>query len=178
MLRVPVCYNEIHGIWGQMDKLDQSLSRIDRSIYIGQRFTDGQVQGFKRLTTRGPVISIFVRNYSLIIVEALNVVLKESIGNSKFEGIEVGKSSKVLISHLQYADDTLSFGNVNSTNLANLIKTLRCFEWAAGLKININKSKLIGLGLGEETTKEWEDSIGCGLERLPFKYLGLSIGQR
>ncbi|KAJ9538630.1 LOW QUALITY PROTEIN: hypothetical protein OSB04_031363 [Centaurea solstitialis] len=111
----------------------------------------------------------------VIVAEALNVAMKELIGKGKFEGLEVGKRVKVLISHLQYADDTLFFEVGNPENLARLIKTLRCFEWAAGLKINFNKSKLIGLGVSDDVSRGWASSIGCGST---FQVLGLPIGSR
>ncbi|XP_071712515.1 uncharacterized mitochondrial protein AtMg01250-like [Rutidosis leptorrhynchoides] len=45
----------------------------------------------------------------IIVAEGLSALIKSAIDTSLFKGIEVGKD-KVLVSHLQYADDTILFG--------------------------------------------------------------------
>lgn len=46
----------------------------------------------------------------------------------------------------------------------------------SGLKINVGKSKIYGVGASEEEVKLWADSLGCGYGSFPFTYLGLPVG--
>ncbi|GKD51186.1 hypothetical protein Tco_1280162 [Tanacetum coccineum] len=62
-----------------------------------------------------------------------------------YKGIEVGKD-KVYMSHLQFADDALFFGEWSLHNAKVLSRMLSCFHLASGLKVNLNKSKLFGVG--------------------------------
>ncbi|GJV37659.1 hypothetical protein Tco_1410136 [Tanacetum coccineum] len=48
---------------------------------------------------------------------------------------------KILVSHLQYADDTIFFGEWSKRNAINLIRIMKGFEKVSGLKVNLNKSK-------------------------------------
>ena len=54
-------------------------------------------------------------------------------------------SAGVEVSHLQYADDSIFFGEASVENIRTLKCVLRCFEWLSGLKINFRKSCLMGL---------------------------------
>lgn len=40
---------------------------------------------------------------------------------------------------------------------------LRCFEWVSGLRINLRKNTLIGVGLEEGMLNSLATKIGCGL---------------
>lgn len=48
-----------------------------------------------------------------------------------------------IISHLQFADDTLLFCNVNREKPVSVRVVFRCFKLVSGLKVNLNKS-LVG----------------------------------
>lgn len=111
----------------------------------------------------------------LIVAEGLNVVMKEVRESGSFKGVKLGDGSE-MVSHLQFADDTIFFGEWSENNVVNLISLLKCFQLASGLKVNMRKSKLLGIGVDEEEVKLWADVIGCGVESVPFKYLGLSVG--
>lgn len=88
----------------------------------------------------------------------------------------IGKEG-VSLTHLQYADDVIFFGNWCVNNIKNLLKFLHCFQAASGLKINIGKSKLYGVGVGSEEAQSWASSLGCSDGELPFTYLGLPVGR-
>lgn len=53
---------------------------------------------------------------------------------------------------------------------------LRCFELASGLKVNFQKTSLIGLNVDVEFNKLVADFLNCKTGSVPFRYLGLSIG--
>nr|GEV14197.1 RNA-directed DNA polymerase, eukaryota, reverse transcriptase zinc-binding domain protein [Tanacetum cinerariifolium] len=47
---------------------------------------------------------------------------------------------------------------------------------ASGLHINLIKSKLIGITVGEDSVIQVADKIGCGVLKVPFLYLGSIVG--
>jgi len=79
------------------------------------------------------------------------------------------------ISHLLYADDTVVFCGTEGSQLRYLRCVLLCFEAISGLKINLGKSKLIGIKEGVKTN-DLATNLGYGVGTLPNTYLGLPLG--
>jgi hypothetical protein len=92
-----------------------------------------------------------------------------------FKGFSVGSGS-VVVSHLQYADDTLCIGEASVENLWTLKAILRGFEMASGLKINFWKSCLLGVNVSAEFLEMGCTFLNCKRGAVPFKYLGLPVG--
>ncbi|XP_071714226.1 uncharacterized protein [Rutidosis leptorrhynchoides] len=111
----------------------------------------------------------------IIAAEGLNVLTKRAVLTKRFLGVEIG-SEKILISHLQYADDTIFFGEWSILNLRNLFKLLKCFELSSGLKVNYLKSTLYGVGIEEAEINKMASLFGCKSSSFPFTYLGLPVG--
>ncbi|GJW28727.1 reverse transcriptase domain, reverse transcriptase zinc-binding domain protein, partial [Tanacetum coccineum] len=107
--------------------------------------------------------------------EGLNVVLKDAVRNGLFKGVKIGRSD-ISISHLQYADDTLIFGEWKESNARNLMRIMECVKQASGLKINSNKTKVYGIGVHSEEVEGLANRIGCLAWKMPFTYLGIPIG--
>lgn len=63
----------------------------------------------------------------LIVAEGLNVMIKEATRIGAFKGIKVGRD-EVELSHLQYADDTIIFGEWNLVNAKNLMRVMKIFQ--------------------------------------------------
>lgn len=82
------------------------------------------------------------------------------------------------MSLLQYADDALFFGEWSRTNVKNLIDILKCFEKDSGLKVNISRSRVIGVGVPSNEVEAVAASLGCTHDSLSFIYLGLPVGKR
>nr|GEV73020.1 RNA-directed DNA polymerase, eukaryota [Tanacetum cinerariifolium] len=61
-------------------------------------------------------------------------------------------------------------------NAISLVHTLNCFYMASGLKINIIKSTIIGIGTTKEEVNSAAKIIGCSTLSSPFKYLGVKVG--
>lgn len=55
-----------------------------------------------------------------------------------------------MISHLQYAYGTIFFGEWGRDNASKLMYILKCFEEVLGLKFNLRKSSLYGIGIENE----------------------------
>ncbi|GKA96117.1 putative RNA-directed DNA polymerase, eukaryota, reverse transcriptase zinc-binding domain protein [Tanacetum coccineum] len=82
------------------------------------------------------------------------------------------------ISLLQYADDALFFSEWSRWNANNLIHILKCFELGSGLKVNLAKSRIIGVGFPIDVVEDVAVSLGCAHDSLPFIYLGLPVGRK
>ncbi|XP_071686502.1 uncharacterized protein [Rutidosis leptorrhynchoides] len=116
-------------------------------------------------------------NWFWVFAEGLNILTKVAVERGMYKGVEVGKD-KVVIFHLQYADDTIFFGEWSRLNARNLIYLLECFERASGLKVNYNKSQLFGIGISNDNVEALASWCSCLGGRLPFMYLGIPVGNR
>lgn len=50
-----------------------------------------------------------------------------------------------------------------------------CFELMFGLKVDCEKSMLIGVGISDTLTMGFAKQLGCSPSKLPTKYLGVSL---
>ncbi|GKV48207.1 hypothetical protein SLEP1_g55033 [Rubroshorea leprosula] len=110
----------------------------------------------------------------LIVAEGLNGMVTAAIEKKLYKGVTMG-SGEVMVSHLQFADDIIFFGEATEENIWAIKCIVRSFELVSGLKINYT-SQLMGVNLEEG----WKEKMACRLyckgEDLPFKYLGIPIG--
>ncbi|GJS09472.1 retrotransposon protein, putative, ty1-copia subclass [Tanacetum coccineum] len=72
-------------------------------------------------------------------------------------------------------DDTIFFGEWDRDNAQNLMCILKCFEEASGLKVNLNKSRLYGVGVSSGEEEDMARHMCCSVGEFPFMYLGLQI---
>ncbi|GMI86725.1 hypothetical protein HRI_002341800 [Hibiscus trionum] len=94
-----------------------------------------------------------------------------------FSGIDVGRDEGIInISHIQFADDLLMFSKASLGEIRNIKRVLRLFEIASGLQLNLNKCRLYGLNVEDNTLKEWASVLGCSVGCFPSDYLGLPLG--
>ena len=128
----------------------------------------------RRGLRQGCPLSPFLFN---LVAEALSHLFHEAVSHNLFKGIKVGYDG-LLVSHLQYADDTIIFCEPVTEQLLNVKRVLRCFQVMSGLKINFQKSSLFGIDVEQQTLQEWADMICCKVESLPVTYLGLPLGAR
>jgi hypothetical protein len=111
----------------------------------------------------------------LLVAEGLGGIMKKAVEINKFKGFQIG-SNGMIISHLQYADDTLCIGDASVANLWSLKSILRGFEMVSGLKINFWKSSLVGVNVSHDFMRMASAFLNCRVSSLPFKYLGLPVG--
>lgn len=87
-------------------------------------------------------------------------------------GFVVGNRD-ISISHLQYANDTMIFCEVDIRQIGYL----RCFQAVSSLKINLAKSEIFQVGeVGNINLSVV--ILGCKVGSLPSSYLGLLLGAR
>ncbi|XP_071695782.1 uncharacterized protein [Rutidosis leptorrhynchoides] len=111
----------------------------------------------------------------IIVAEGLNILVKRALANGHLQGLKIGHDN-LNITHLQYADDTIFFGEWNKRNAKYISKLLKCFENISGLKVNFRKSKLYGIGTSTTETEQMACYMNCSAGHTPFSYLGLPIG--
>nr|GEW33956.1 RNA-directed DNA polymerase, eukaryota [Tanacetum cinerariifolium] len=91
-----------------------------------------------------------------------------------FKGIQ--SQGTMAISHLFYIDDAIFIGEWSDSNLDNIVKILKCFFFASGLKINIQKSQVLGVGVPCNIVNQAGSLIGCAVMQNPFRYLRVMDG--
>nr|GFA05214.1 RNA-directed DNA polymerase, eukaryota, reverse transcriptase zinc-binding domain protein [Tanacetum cinerariifolium] len=77
-----------------------------------------------------------------------------------FNGIK--SDSSLQISHLVYADDAIFMGQWSQCNIDTIIRVLDVFYHASGLRINMNKSNLMGIFVDSNKVKHDAAKIGGG----------------
>ncbi|GJR66188.1 putative RNA-directed DNA polymerase [Tanacetum coccineum] len=112
----------------------------------------------------------------LIVSEALQVMVLEACNKGIFSGLSLAENG-ANISLLQYADDALFFGEWSKSNATNLIHILDCYHEVSGLKVNLSKSCLYGVGVPSSEIVSLARFIKCSHDSLPFTYLGLPVGK-
>ncbi|KHN03594.1 Retrovirus-related Pol polyprotein LINE-1, partial [Glycine soja] len=110
-----------------------------------------------------------------MVAEALSGIMSQALEKGMFKGFICGKNN-VEISLLQYADDTIFFGEASMENVRAIKAMLRAFELVSGLKINFAKSGFGAFGVTEMWKREAAEYLNCSLLTLPFSYLGVPIG--
>ncbi|GKB78659.1 hypothetical protein Tco_0945554 [Tanacetum coccineum] len=91
-----------------------------------------------------------------------------------FKGINL--SPLVNLSHMFYADDAVFVGQWCDDNINTLVHVLECFFRASGLRINMCKSKIMGVNVGDDKIKAAALKLGCRILNTPFTYLGTKVG--
>ncbi|GJW77906.1 putative RNA-directed DNA polymerase, eukaryota, reverse transcriptase zinc-binding domain protein [Tanacetum coccineum] len=109
----------------------------------------------------------------IIVMEGLHITLRDSLMENMFRGVCIG-SPAIRLSHLFYADDVIILSEWNQNDMDNIICILNAFHRDSGLKININKSNLYGVGVPSSGVARI--ASGFSASTLPLTYLGLPIG--
>ena len=112
----------------------------------------------------------------LLVAEGLNVMMKARVGNNIFTRYSVGAHASMVVSHLQFADDTLLVGVKSWANVCALRDVLLLFEAMSGLKVNYHKSMLVGVNVSDTWLNEAASVLSCKVGKAPFVFLGLLIG--
>ncbi|XP_076896373.1 uncharacterized protein LOC143549353 [Bidens hawaiensis] len=126
---------------------------------------------FKKGVKQGDPLAPFL---FIIATEGLNFIMKSAIDNNLFSGILLPNNGPV-ISHVMYADDVMSVGEWNTTNVVNLARLLRCFHLAYELKVNFYKIKVFGVRVSDSEIASMASIIHCEAGSLPVNFLGFPV---
>ncbi|GJW83464.1 RNA-directed DNA polymerase, eukaryota, reverse transcriptase zinc-binding domain protein [Tanacetum coccineum] len=107
-------------------------------------------------------------------MESLHLSFQRVVDAGLFTGMKFNSSTS--LSHLFYADDAIFVGQWSDVNIDTLVKVLDCFFRASGLRINMCKSKLMGVNVEDGSVSNAAAKIGCLVLKIPFIYLGTKVG--
>jgi hypothetical protein len=113
----------------------------------------------------------------LLVAEGLGGLMRKAVELNRFKGFRVGRRGAV-ISHLQYADETICIGEATVENLWTLKAILRGFEMVSGLKVNFWKSSILGINVSQDFMRLASVFLNCRIGSILFKYLGLPVGAK
>jgi len=108
--------------------------------------------------------------------EGLDILMKSLVEAQLFNGYSIGNINLVVVSHLQFVDDTLLLGTKSWANVRALRAALVIFEVMSGLKVNFHKSMLVGVNIASSWLNEVASVLSCKVGKVPFLYLGMPIG--
>ncbi|XP_035831785.1 uncharacterized protein LOC118480909 [Helianthus annuus] len=111
----------------------------------------------------------------LLVMEALSNIFVKAGEAGLFKGFKTPNNGP-KISHLFYADDALILGERDKDSMLNVARFLRIFYMCSGLKLNLHKSNLVGLGVEDWEINEIAKVIGCEMDNIPLTYLGITVG--
>nr|GEY33898.1 putative RNA-directed DNA polymerase, eukaryota, reverse transcriptase zinc-binding domain protein [Tanacetum cinerariifolium] len=110
----------------------------------------------------------------ILVMESLHLSFQRVVEAGLFTSLFLSKSLK--FSHMFYADDAIFVGQWSDENINTLVRVLDCFHRASGLKINMNKSKIMGIHMEGNKVEQAVAKLGCLILTLPFSYLGTKVG--
>lgn len=170
--------------WGFIDSILEQMSfpirwrrwisAIVSSASASVLINGSPSQEFKcfRGLRQGDPISPFL---FVIAMEVLTGMVKQASSIGLFRGLPCTALGPTL-NHLIYADDVVFMGEWSRANLENLKRILRCFYLISGLKVNMTKCQLFGIGVNVEEAIAMADLVRCRVGEFPFKFLGLQVG--
>ncbi|GKA99799.1 RNA-directed DNA polymerase, eukaryota, partial [Tanacetum coccineum] len=149
----------------------QSCLRSSRGSILVNGSTTEEFQFFKGLK-QGDPLSPFL---FILIMESLHISFQRVVDGGLFTGINL--NSMVSLSHLFYADDAIFIGQWSELNIDTLVQVLECFYRASGLRINMCKSKIMGINVEDGKIQNAASKLGCLVLKTPFTYLGTKVGE-
>nr|GEW46851.1 RNA-directed DNA polymerase, eukaryota, reverse transcriptase zinc-binding domain protein [Tanacetum cinerariifolium] len=122
----------------------------------------------KRGLRHGDPLSYFV---FILIMEGLHVALSNVITSGLIPGVKFG-FLEMNLSHLFYVVDVVITTEWSTDDMDNIIRVLQVFYLASGLKINIHKSNMHGIGVSTEEVYDMASNRG-GFDQLGCKANGI-----
>lgn len=108
-----------------------------------------------------------------IVGQVLHHLLNTTKIQGKFKGLIIGEDN-IEFSH-QFADDTLLFIEGEDNSIHSIKRIITIFQFSSGLKIDFQKSELIGPNYTHVQLQNWATVLGCKIGSRPLKYLRSSF---
>nr|GFA10303.1 putative RNA-directed DNA polymerase, eukaryota, reverse transcriptase zinc-binding domain protein [Tanacetum cinerariifolium] len=132
----------------------QNCLRSSRGSILTNGSPTEEFQFFKGLK-QGDPLSPFL---FILIMESLHISSQRVVDAGLYTGIRL--SSDVNLSHLFYVDDAMFVRQWSDSNIKTLVHVLKCFHQASGLKINMSKSKIMGIHVNNEKVNDAAATLG------------------
>ena len=111
----------------------------------------------------------------ILVVAVLSLLISRVVESGLIKGVIVG-SEGIVVSHLQFADDTILFLDNDKDNFLNTLSIFQIFELSSGLKMNLSKSDLAGINIDSQELSCIASLISCQILEWPLVYLGVPLG--
>ncbi|GJR19664.1 putative RNA-directed DNA polymerase, eukaryota, reverse transcriptase zinc-binding domain protein [Tanacetum coccineum] len=149
------------------DWIREYLSSARLSIMINGSPTDkiSMYRGLRQGDPLSPFLLIFV-------MEELHLSIQKVVKDKRITRASVGENN-INISHLFFADDVVFLSEWNAREVDGILHVLNDFHTQSGLKINIGKSNLYGVGTNTQDVRNMARASGCADGSLSFSYLVL-----
>nr|GEX14213.1 RNA-directed DNA polymerase, eukaryota [Tanacetum cinerariifolium] len=148
----------------------QSCLRSSRGSIIISGSPTEEFQFFKGLKQDDPLSSFLF----ILIMESLHLSFQRVMDVGMFNGINL--SPLVNLSHMFYADDAVFVRQWCNGNINTLVYVLECFFQASGLRINVCKSKIMGVNVGDKKVKSAASKLESLILNTLFSYLRTKVG--
>ncbi|GKE20707.1 RNA-directed DNA polymerase, eukaryota, partial [Tanacetum coccineum] len=155
--------NRLVVVLGSLVNEVQSAFVADRGSVIVNGSPTEEFQIYKGLK-QGDPLSPFL---FILVMESLQVSFQRVVDAGMLNGISLDPS--LYLSHMFYADDAIFVGQWNESNINTIVHILDRFLRASGLRINMSKSKLLGISMDADKVGQAARKIGCVTLQTPFK---------
>nr|GEX28231.1 RNA-directed DNA polymerase, eukaryota, reverse transcriptase zinc-binding domain protein [Tanacetum cinerariifolium] len=142
----------------------QSCLRSSRGSIIINGSPVKEFQFFKGIKQGDPLPPFLF----ILIMKSLHLSFQRVVDVGMFKRINL--SPLVNLSHMFNADDEVFVGQWYDGNI-----NTQCFFQASGLHINMCKSKIMRVNVGDEKVKSAASKLGCLILNTPFSYLGTKV---
>ncbi|XP_071713246.1 uncharacterized protein [Rutidosis leptorrhynchoides] len=126
----------------------------------------------KRGLRQGDSLSPFL---FIMVMEGLHLAFQRAMEINFIQGISVG-ADMIHLSHFIYADDVIIFSDWSVTELRHILLILEIFYRVSGLRLNVSKSHIFGIGVSDEEILTPANVTGARVGSFPTTYLGIPIG--
>nr|GEZ89679.1 RNA-directed DNA polymerase, eukaryota [Tanacetum cinerariifolium] len=154
--------NRLVGVLGDIVNEVQSAFITERQIFDGPFILNEVIQWCK------------LKKKQSLNFKSLHLSFRRVVDVGMFKGINL--SLLVNLSHMFYADDAVFVGQWCEDNINTLVHVLECFFQASGLRINMCKSKITGVNVGDEKVNYAASKLECLILNTSFSYLGTKVG--
>lgn len=80
------------------------------------------------------------------------------------------RHDNIMVSHLQFANDTILFFKAEFENVRRMELCMKIFKMISCLKVNLFKNNLVGIKVGESCLINYAGVMGCFVGNWPIKY--------